>query len=439
MSVDARTEKFEHIELFGKPALFTNERIIRDTVPEGWYCYDFRGSDNDPGKLNCVELRVGVNHSGAVLLPEEIDMKGKEYRRVRGQINFLGEKMTVREFCEAHSLECTIKEHQFHIRPARPDEAGLFYAQHPDEDKRLGCIGHVRMDFGKSGNEFWYTWWPRGPEEWNNPTFKSELQKVVDELRLTVLKNRFTMERFCHAHGGKINGGYVQNYGFIVETEHYRYCLRCNPSPGDYNGYLTAFDKRIQQMNMVADPDIHQNIRDWYMAAFPADELGSKIKDITFSDLVESMNRGENVYETLGVDDSIVRERVFDRIVTTLKVDYDVIYYKWLDGDKAPDIALPEHPSQQSMTPEEKPLIGRVTFVNGDTQEYTDAEDFLKCIQDELPDHPVTGFRYEVLTDDPAVRKAADDILYGLYGEENPRTLEDYETKPEQGMMMGGL
>ena len=40
---------------------------------------------------------------------------------------------------------------QFHIRPARPEEAGLFYTQHPEEDKRLGTVGHVRMDFGRSG------------------------------------------------------------------------------------------------------------------------------------------------------------------------------------------------------------------------------------------------------------------------------------------------
>ena len=80
---------------------------------------------------------------------------------------------------------------QFHIRPARPDEAGLFYAQHPEEDKRLGTVGHVRMDFGRSGNEFWHTWWPRGPEELNSPAFKAELQQVVDTLRESVLKNRF--------------------------------------------------------------------------------------------------------------------------------------------------------------------------------------------------------------------------------------------------------
>ena len=42
---------------------------------------------------------------------------------------------------------------RFHIRPARPDEAGLFYTPNPEEDKRRGTIGHVRMDFGRSGNE----------------------------------------------------------------------------------------------------------------------------------------------------------------------------------------------------------------------------------------------------------------------------------------------
>ena len=75
----------------------------------------------------------------------------------------------------------------------------------------------------------------------------------MDTLRESVLKNRFAMERFCYDHGGKISGGWTQNYGYIVETEHYRYCLRCNPSPGDYNGYLTAYDLDVQRQNMARD------------------------------------------------------------------------------------------------------------------------------------------------------------------------------------------
>ena len=104
---------------------------------------------------------------------------------------------------------------QFHIRPARPEEAGLFYTPHPEEDKRLGTVGHVRMDFGRSGNEFWHTWWPRGPEELNSPVFKAELQEVVDTLRESVLKSRFAMERFCYV---PYKIGKLQIQGFSEPT-----------------------------------------------------------------------------------------------------------------------------------------------------------------------------------------------------------------------------
>ena len=39
---------------------------------------------------------------------------------------------------------------------------------------------------------------------------------------------------------GAISGGWVQNYGYIAESERYRYYLRCNPVRGDYNVYLTC-------------------------------------------------------------------------------------------------------------------------------------------------------------------------------------------------------
>ena len=37
-----------------------------------------------------------------------------------------------------------------------------------------------------------------------------------------------------------------------------------------------------------------------------------------------------------------------------------------------------------------------------------------------------TGFRYELLTDDPDIQKAADDILLDFAGEENPRQACNY-------------
>ena len=141
---------------------------------------------------------------------------------------------------------------KYQIRPAYYDEAGLFYVMTPEKDAKLGCIGHVRIDFGRNGDRFYHTWHPRGPEELNTQEFKDELTEVVDELRKSVLKDYASMTAYCDKSlDGMISGGWVQNYGYIVETENYRYCLRCNPLPGDYHAYLTCFDKRVQEMNQA--------------------------------------------------------------------------------------------------------------------------------------------------------------------------------------------
>lgn len=55
MSVNTREEIFREVELFGKPAFFSNSRIDRDTVPEQWFGYDLRGSDYAPGRRAAVE------------------------------------------------------------------------------------------------------------------------------------------------------------------------------------------------------------------------------------------------------------------------------------------------------------------------------------------------------------------------------------------------
>ena len=74
-------------------------------------------------------------------------------------------------------------------------------------------------------------------------------------------------------------------------------------------------------------------------------------------------------------------------------------------------------------------MVGKATFANGDIIPYYDAESFLDCIREELPYRDTTGFRYEILTDDPAVRKAADDILLDFFSEDDPYTLSEYTQK----------
>lgn len=88
---------------------------------------------------------------------------------------------------------------------------------------------------------------------------------------------------------------------------------------------------------------------------------------------------------------------------------------------------------------QEGQLVGRVTFASGEQIEYTDPAEYLRTVREELPYHATTGFRFEALTSDPEVRKAADDTLYNLHSEENPRKLEDYQEQPEQSITMGGM
>ena len=71
-------------------------------------------------------------------------------------------------------------------------------------------------------------------------------------------------------------------------------------------------------------------------------------------------------------------------------------------------------------------IVGSVSFINGDIQQFTDATAYLDCIREELPHEATTGFRFRTITQAPAVRKAVDDIVFDLYGEENPCCEEDY-------------
>ena len=178
------------------------------------------------------------------------------------------------------------------------------------------------------------TWWPHNGDHFNTPEFKEALQQFVDAMRADgPLRDLPSMERFCRRNGGAITED-GRSYGYLAEAGNYRFCLRCTPSPGEYQCYLYCYD---------------------------------------------------------------LRRQIMDR------------------------------------------PVGRVTFANGERMEFTDPQEYLRTIREELPMKDVTGFRFETLTDDPAVRKAVDDMVYDLYGEENPRPLEDYaphcgqEPKKEMG------
>lgn len=74
-------------------------------------------------------------------------------------------------------------------------------------------------------------------------------------------------------------------------------------------------------------------IKEWYLTEYPDDELGVEMnKNVTFYDLFVVLDTYKSVYDSLGVWDSIIRERVFSKLAEVMRVDYGYIYDQWLKG-----------------------------------------------------------------------------------------------------------
>ena len=95
-------EIYQEIELFDKPSLFSNGRISRDNLPDGVYCYDLRGSDDDPGNPISVEKQVVVNHAGSVILTEPLELPEAGFLPLTEEsgLNFVGGDISLSRFLQ---------------------------------------------------------------------------------------------------------------------------------------------------------------------------------------------------------------------------------------------------------------------------------------------------------------------------------------------------
>ncbi len=93
-------DEYELIELFGQPALFTNERITDADVPNGMHCYHIRHGNEV--EFSAIEKRIAVNHAGSVVTREPIDLGEQGYISFTDETspNFTGEVMSLYEFRE---------------------------------------------------------------------------------------------------------------------------------------------------------------------------------------------------------------------------------------------------------------------------------------------------------------------------------------------------
>lgn len=92
--------KYQEVEIFDVPALFSNGRIALADLPEGLYRYDLRGSDDDPGMPVTVEQNIAVNHAGAIITAKPLDLGEDGCLSLTEDegLNFIGGEISMQRF-----------------------------------------------------------------------------------------------------------------------------------------------------------------------------------------------------------------------------------------------------------------------------------------------------------------------------------------------------
>lgn len=69
----------------------------------------------------------------------------------------------------------------------------------------------------------------------------------------------------------------------------------------------------------------------WYKANHPTDDLAEYVReDQTFEDLFNAIDRGKDVYEVIGIGDSIVREHLFGELARIIEMPYNYVFHHWI-------------------------------------------------------------------------------------------------------------
>jgi hypothetical protein len=81
----------------------------------------------------------------------------------------------------------------------------------------------------------------------------------------------------------------------------------------------------------VMNEEIMMTIKEFYLEEYPTDDLGLEIDPVgTFNGLSKVLDNYENVYEYIGVADSLIRERCFEKLSEIMNVRYNEVYNLWL-------------------------------------------------------------------------------------------------------------
>jgi hypothetical protein len=122
---------------------------------------------------------------------------------------------------------------------AEKDELRFCFRLSGEAAERCGAIGYLRADFGRSGKEFYTTWFDN-QAHLKSSDFKYKFDELINSLRDDGQKPPFASRdnhlAFCAAHPSMTC--------FKIATLDYSFYFRLNPQQGTYDIYCFAYDNR---------------------------------------------------------------------------------------------------------------------------------------------------------------------------------------------------
>ena len=111
----------------------------------------------------------------------------------------------------------------------------------------------------------------------------------------------------------------------------------------------------------VEKPTKKTKVRDWYVKAYPDDELKDQISDVTFAQMMQMLKNGINTYPYIA-EDSVVRERVFEVLADLyFDGDYEKVYNLWLRQNDIRAEAEAKKTSKKAKTPK-APKVAKPSY-----------------------------------------------------------------------------
>lgn len=128
----------------------------------------------------------------------------------------------------------------------------------------------------------------------------------------------------------------------IYENEHDKDALKGAQKNADYANF---YHWQVEKLNkdIVQHPNKFDSIKTWYEKSYPSDkETVEKMSEFaTFGQLEIDIKNGafgrETYSKTYGEYDSLVRERMFQKLAEMNNVGYDVVYDAWLHAEDKPE------------------------------------------------------------------------------------------------------